>query len=96
MLTEEERKEKGRENRERIASTKQQKEEGTFSLQTVHDLVPGPRVPTTQKDMQMHLSGRFPHLFRDPINRAERRAWDKWWKQKGRGLTKPVKKGERF
>ena len=55
-----------------------------------------PRMPKTQREMQMHLSGKRPELFRDPVNRAERREWDRYWKLKGRGFTKPEKSGERF
>ena len=55
-----------------------------------------PRVPTTMKEAKLHLSGRHTHLFRDPITREERRAWDKLWKLKGAGWNKPTVKGERY
>lgn len=55
-----------------------------------------PKVPQNKREMQMHLSGRHTDTFRDPVTRAERRAWDKWWKFKGVGYTKPERKGERF
>lgn len=50
-----------------------------------------PRVPKTKKEMQVHLGGKKPEIFREPNNRAEKRAWDKWWKLKGKGYTKSVK-----
>lgn len=51
----------------------------------------GPKFPTTQKEVQAHLTGRYPHLFRDPVNRQERRQWDRFWKLKGKGYTKSAK-----
>jgi hypothetical protein len=55
-----------------------------------------PRLPRTQREVQMHLSGRHTDLFRDPVNRQERREWDKFWKLKGPGFTKPDRSGERY
>jgi hypothetical protein len=50
------------------------------------------KIPETKAEMQRHLSGRHTHLYREPMNREERREWDRWWKLKGKGFTKPGKK----
>ncbi len=55
-----------------------------------------PRLPRTQREMQEHLSGRHTDKYRGPVNRKERREWDRFWQLKGRGFTKPLKSGERF
>lgn len=47
-----------------------------------------PRVPKTKREMQMHLSGKHPHFFRDPQTRKEKRDWEKYWQYKGKGFTK--------
>ncbi len=91
-----ERKAKGRENRERIEQRQQEKKDGTYQPPHISERQPGPRLPSNQREMQAHLTGRYTDQFRGPINRKERRWWDKWWKLKGRGFTKPMKKGERF
>lgn len=52
------------------------------------------RLPRNNDEMKMHLSGRYTEIFRDPVNRKERRWWDKFWKLKGRGFTKPKHKGD--
>lgn len=52
------------------------------------------RLPRNDEEMKAHLSGRYPHLFRNPVNRAERRWWDKYWKLRGRGFTKTPFKGD--
>lgn len=63
----------------------------------VNDKIPRlPRMPVTKREMQEHLSGRHKDKFRDPITKREQREWDKFWKLKGRGFTKPVLAGERF
>lgn len=63
----------------------------------VNDVRPPPPIlPRTQRQMQEHMSGKHPDKYRDPVNRAERREWDRFWQLKGRGFTKPAKKGERF
>jgi hypothetical protein len=90
------RKQKGRENRERIEQVRQEKLDGTYTVPHKDTVLPGPRMPRTRKEMQLHLSGRHTNQFRDPITRSEKREWDKFWKEKGRGYTKPLKKGERF
>ena len=96
-LATEERKTKGRENRQQIAEVQKQKEAGEFKLPHYSELPSTrPRMPRTQREMQLHLSGRHEHIFRGPINRKERREWNKYWTLKGRGFTKPMKKGERF
>lgn len=48
-------------------------------------------VPVTKEGMQELLSGRSTR-YRYPINRAERKRWDRWWQYKGRGFTKCGKK----
>lgn len=71
--------------------------ESTLPHRKVDDVVPkAPRMPRTQREMQEHLSGKHPDKYRNPVNREERRAWDKFWQLKGRGFTKPTKKGEQF
>jgi hypothetical protein len=57
---------------------------------------PLPIMPRTQREMQLHLSGKHTDKYRGPQNRKERREWDRFWKLKGRGFTKPEKRGERF
>lgn len=62
----------------------------------ITETTPGPRMPRSDHEVKMHLTGRYKHLFRNPINREERRWWDNYWKLRGRGFTKPERKGERF
>ena len=58
------------------------------------DVLPGKRFHLTEYGVRMLLS-KDP-AYRGPENRDERRRWDKWWRLKGRGYTKPRKRGERF
>lgn len=95
-ITSEQRREKGRENRERIAAERRAKQEGTYEMLRKEDLIPGPRMPRSQREMQQHLSGRYEHVFRGPETREERRWWHNWWTLKGRGFTKPERIGERI
>lgn len=96
MLTTEQRKEKGRQNRERIAEVRRMKREGTYELTSKRDLQSGTRMPRSQREMQQYLSGKYAHIFRGPITREERRWWNNYWRIRGRGFTKPEKRGEKF
>ncbi len=54
---------------------------------------PKTRIPQTPQEMRDFLSSRVhtPHL-REPVNRKERREWDKFWTLKGKGFTKAGRK----
>ncbi len=73
---------------------KQERREGKRELggepKGVHvsELTPGAIFSLTTRGVQGALSNNDPR-FRGPLNHDERRAWDKWWKLKGRGFTKP-------
>jgi hypothetical protein len=69
---------------------------GVKHISVDEKISPFPIMPRTQREMQQHLSGKHTDKFRGPLNRAERREWDRFWKLKGRGFTKPEKRGERF
>ncbi len=78
----------------RLPRAKRLQELKEAGVPTRDELRSGPIAPRNEREMQMHLSGRFPNLFREPIYRAEKRAWDKFWKLRGRGFTKTPYKGD--
>lgn len=88
-LSSEERKAKGRANRERIHGVKPK----LPHVATGEKISQLPRMPQTRREMRMHLSGRHTDKFREPISRKERRQWERFWKLKGRGFTQSPKGG---
>lgn len=46
----------------------------------------GKRLPQNRRERGMYLQGDT--RFRQPVNRKERREWNRMWKLRGRGITR--------